>query len=189
MLPLSFRGFVAALTRLDELRVHFLQLKARALDRAGKAGLGGLQELFVVALGKVGFVVRAARLVAQNRAQRDGPRQLQHVLQLPGKGEAGVGPLAAVAQVHALVAVEQLDDFFVGLLQPLVVAGYGGVLGHGVAQLAPQLEGIFRPLVLHQLAVDFRLAGDFGRGAAIALDTPARLRRTSCALGPEMNPP
>ena len=98
---------------------------------AGEAGLGGLQELLVVAIGEVRLVVRAARLVAQHRALRNGARKLQHVLQLARKGKAGVGPLALVAQVHILVAVEQLDDLFVGLLQALVVADHGGVLGHG----------------------------------------------------------
>ena len=151
------------------MRIDFFVLKARALDVAGKAGLGGLQKLFVVASGKVGLVMRAARLIAQQRAQHDGSRKLQHVLQLAGEGKAGVGPLAAVAQVHVLVAVEQFDDLFVGLLEALVVADDGGVLGHGLAQLAPQLEGILRALVVEQLGVDFGLAGNFGSVAAVAL--------------------
>ena len=67
---------------------------------AGKAGLGGLQKLFVVALREVGLVVRAARLIAQDRSLHNHPRKLQHVLQLPRKGKAGVGPLAAIAEVR-----------------------------------------------------------------------------------------
>ncbi len=113
-----------------------------------KLALVVFRNSLVVALGKVRLVVRAARLVAQNRAQRDGPRKFQHVLKLPRKGKAGVGPLALVAQVHALVALEQLHDLLVGFLQVLVVADHGCVLGHGLAQLAPQLEGILSALVL-----------------------------------------
>ncbi len=74
------------------------------------------------------------------------------LLKLAGEGEAGVGPLAAVAEVDVLVAIEQLDDLFVGLLEALVVADDGGVLGHGFAQFAPQPEGILSAFVVEQAA-------------------------------------
>src|SRR5580698_156874 len=47
-----FRRRVTAWARLDELRVHIFVLEARAFGRAGEAGLGGLQKLFVVAIRK-----------------------------------------------------------------------------------------------------------------------------------------
>ena len=84
------------------------------------------------------------------------------------EGEAGVGPLAAVGQVHILIAVEQLDNLLVGLLESLVIANYRGVLGHGLAQLAPQLEGILIALVLQQLGIDLGLPRKFSRMAAVA---------------------
>jgi len=53
---------------------------------AGEAGLGGLQESFVVALGEVGLVVGAARFIAQNRALDDDAGELEHVVKLTRKG-------------------------------------------------------------------------------------------------------
>ena len=64
---------------------------------AGEAGLGGLQEFLVVALREVGLVVRAARFVAEECALDDDARELEHVVELTGEGEAGVGPLALVS--------------------------------------------------------------------------------------------
>src|SRR6185437_6128739 len=112
--------------------------------------------------------MRTARLIAQKSAQRNRPRELQHVVELPCKGEARIRPLAAVAQVYALVAVEQLDDLLVGLLEALVIADDGSVLGHRLPQLPPQAEGIFISLVRHQLPVDLSLSRDFPSSAAIA---------------------
>ena len=97
-----------------------------------KLALVVFKKLLVVAFGEFGFVVSAAGLVAQQSAEDDGARELQHVIELAGEGEAGVGPLAAVAEVDVFVAVEQLEDLVVGLLQAFVVADDGGVLGHGV---------------------------------------------------------
>src|SRR4051794_588167 len=112
--------------------------------------------------------MRAARFVALQRALHDYPRELQHVIELAGEGETGVGPLALVAEVDVVVTLQQFDDLLVGQLQPLVVADHGGVLGHDLAQFAPQLKGILRTLAAHQALVDFGLARDFGRVAAIA---------------------
>src|SRR5580692_11267441 len=41
---------VTARARLDELRVDLFVLEARTIGRAGKAGLGGLEKLLVVAV-------------------------------------------------------------------------------------------------------------------------------------------
>jgi hypothetical protein len=109
----------------------------------GEGGFGGLEELFVVAVGEVGFVVGAAGFVAEARALDDDAAELQHVVELAGEGEAGVGPLALVAQVDVAVAVEELDDLGVGFVEAGVVADDGGVLGHGLAEFAPELEGVF----------------------------------------------
>ena len=45
-----------------------------AFGSAGEAGLGGLEELLVVALGEVRLVVRAAGFVAKERALHDDAR-------------------------------------------------------------------------------------------------------------------
>ncbi len=57
-----------------------------------------------------------------------------------------------------LVAVEELDDLVVGLFESVVVADDGGVLGHGLAELAPDLEGVFGACVVEQALVDLLLA-------------------------------
>src|SRR5215469_945764 len=174
--PLSFGGVVAARPGLDELHIHVFEFETRAFNCSGEAGLRGLQKLFVVAIGKIGLVVRAARFIALNCAEGNATRELKHVVELAGEGEAGIGPLALVAEVHVVEAIHELDDFLVGFLESLVVADDGGVLGHGDAELAPELEGIFGALVVEQLVVDFGLALYFGSGAAVALDRGESLR-------------
>ena len=91
--------------------------------------------------------MRAARFIAQARALHNDAPELQHVVELAGKGKAGVRPLGLVRQVDVLEALQQLDDLGVRLIQARVVAEDGGVLGHGLAQLAPYFEGVFRSLV------------------------------------------
>src|SRR5918912_1586256 len=63
---------VVALARRDERDVHGLPGEDRAL--AGELGDGGLEEVLVVALGEVGLVVGAARLVAVQSPERDDAR-------------------------------------------------------------------------------------------------------------------
>ena len=115
-----------------------------------EGGLGGLEELLVVAFGEVGFVVGSAGLVAEACALDDDAAELEHVVELAGEGEAGVGPLALVGEVDVAVAVEEFDDLGVGFVEAGVVADDGGVLGHGVAELAPDLEGVFGAGVVEQ---------------------------------------
>ena len=55
-----FHCVVAARARFDVLDVDVFIFEARACDVAGVSGLGGLEKLFVVAVGEVGLVVRAA---------------------------------------------------------------------------------------------------------------------------------
>src|ERR1035441_848663 len=152
-----FGCVVTARARLDVLSIDFFVLEAGTIGGSGETGLGGLEELLIVAVGEVGFVVGAARLIAEDRSLDHGAGELQHVIELAGKGEAGIGPLAAVREVHVFVAVEQFDDLFVGLPEALVVADHGGVPGHGFAQLAPQPEGILGALVVEQAGVDLGL--------------------------------
>src|SRR5215469_1857669 len=71
--PKLFGGVVSARARLDVLRVHFFEFELRAVAMARETRLGGLQELLVVALGEVRFVVRAARFIAQDRALNNYP--------------------------------------------------------------------------------------------------------------------
>src|SRR5579862_6115137 len=113
--PLSFRYVVAPRPRLDVLCVHFFKFEFRTVALAGKGGFGGLQKFLVVAFGEIRLVVRAPGFIAQNRALRHHPRQLQHVIELAGEGKAGVGPLAFVAEVDLVVALQQLDDLLIRL--------------------------------------------------------------------------
>src|ERR1039457_5038413 len=101
-----FGCVVTARARLDVLCVDFLVLETRAFGRAGEAGFSGLQELLIVAVREVGLVMSATGLVAQQRSQDNTAGELQHVFQLAGKGEAGVCPLATVAEIDLLVAFE-----------------------------------------------------------------------------------
>src|SRR6185437_3981348 len=91
--------------------------------------------------------------------------------ELAGEGEAGVGPLALVAEVDVLEAIKELDDFFVGLFEALVVANDGGVLGHGDAKFAPELEGILCTGIVEELLVHLGLAREFGRGSGVAFSS------------------
>ena len=118
--------------------------------------------------GNSGLVVGAAALVAGGCALDDDAGELQHVLELAGEGEAGVGPLALVRQVDVLVTLEQLDQLGVGFSQAGVVADDGGVLGHGRAELAPHLEGVFLARGGEELLIEADLAGQLGCVAAIA---------------------
>ena len=136
---------------LDELRIYRFVLEARAFGRACKAGLGGFQKIFVVSVGEIRFVVCASGFVAKDRSLNYGAGELEHVVKLAGKGEAGIGPLAAVAEVDVFVPVEKLDDLFVCLFEAFVVADDGGVPGHGFAQFAPHPEGILGAFVAHQV--------------------------------------
>src|ERR1700722_4057190 len=87
---------VTARARLDELGVDFFIFESWTFGRAGEACLGGLQELFIVAVREVRLVVRASGLATEHRTKSNCAREFQHVLQLARKGEAGVGPLTAV---------------------------------------------------------------------------------------------
>ena len=74
----SLDHFVASVlsrTRLDVLNIYGLKLELGDGARSGKAGLGGLQKLLIVAIGEVGLVVCAARLVAQDRPVDNDPRK------------------------------------------------------------------------------------------------------------------
>ena len=133
-----------------------------------KAGFGGFEELFVVAFGEVGFVVGSAGLVAEACALDDDAAELEHVPELAGEGEAGVGPLALVGEVDVAVAVEEFDDLGVGFVESGVVADDGGVLGHGLAEFAPELEGVFGAGVVEEELVELLLALELGGVASVA---------------------
>src|SRR6516162_6580975 len=117
--------------------VYRLKLKLWLVSVRGKICLGRFQPILVIPLRKIRFIVRAARLVPQGRPLGDHPRKLQHVIKLTGEYHGGVGPLGAVAEIDLPEPLEHLAQFTVGLLQALVVANHGAVLGHQLAQLAP----------------------------------------------------
>jgi hypothetical protein len=64
----SFAALVLTRAGLDELGVDFFVFEAGFVGVGGECGFGGLEELFVVAVGEVGLVVRAAGLVAEGCA-------------------------------------------------------------------------------------------------------------------------
>src|SRR3984957_10546187 len=161
------RGVVAAWAGWEEADVYVFELEGGGV--VFEAGFGGFEELFVVAVGEVGFVVGSAGLVAEACALDDDAAELEHVVELAREGEAGVGPLALVGEVDVLVALEEFDDLGVGFVEAGVVADDGGVLGHGVAEFAPELEGVFGAGVVEELAVELLLAGELGGVASVAL--------------------
>src|SRR4030081_2218768 len=63
----SFRHVVLPRTRRNQRCIHRLEFKLRLLRIRREISLRGLQETLVIALGKVWFVVRPTRFVAQAR--------------------------------------------------------------------------------------------------------------------------
>src|SRR6266851_7846676 len=159
-------GVVTARMRFDVADVYVFELELWCVVDEG--GFGGLEELLVVALGEVGLVVGSAGLVAEACALDDDATELKHIVELAGKGEAGVGPLALVREVDVAVAGEEFDDLGVGLVEAVVVADDGGVLGHGFAELAPELEGVLGAGVVEQEGVELLLALELGGVATVA---------------------
>ena len=95
-------GVVAARAWFDVADVDFFEVDAGGVVYEG--GAGGFEELLVVAFGEVGFVVGSARFVAEGCALDYYAGELEHVVELAGEGEAGVGPLALVGEVDVFVA-------------------------------------------------------------------------------------
>ena len=52
----------------------------------------------------------------------DDATELEHVVELAGEGEAGVGPLGLVGEIEVLVSVEEFDDLGVAFVEACVVA-------------------------------------------------------------------
>src|SRR5580658_2887255 len=77
-----FGCVIPARARLDELGVYFFVFEARTFRCAGECGLGGLEELLVVAVGEVRLVMSASGFVSQKGAKCHSAREFQHVLQL-----------------------------------------------------------------------------------------------------------
>src|SRR6185503_5989010 len=92
---LSFRGFLLALAvvafaRLDQRYVNRLVRKDRTLARVLRDRR--LQKPLVVAVWKLGFVMRSTRLVAIQCAQRYHACQLEHVVEMPCVRQRHCGP-------------------------------------------------------------------------------------------------
>ncbi|MCU1226923.1 MAG: hypothetical protein JWQ42_5016 [Edaphobacter sp.] len=159
-------GVVAARSRFDVANINVFKLELGCV--AVEAGLGGLEELLVVALWEVGFVVGSAGLIAELCALHDDASEFEHVVELAGEGEAGVGPLALVREIDVAVASLQLNDLGVGLREPCVVTNDGGVLGHGFAELTPELEGVLGAGVVEEDVVVLLLALELGGVTTVA---------------------
>src|SRR6185295_2839097 len=114
------RDVVLPRTRRDERDVDRIVAELRTVGRP--AGLGGLEPVLVVALGELGFVVRAAAFVAAERAERDDARQLEHVPQLLHEGDLVVRPAPAVGEADSSPAILQHTERVVGVGELLVVA-------------------------------------------------------------------
>ncbi|CDN41770.1 hypothetical protein BN871_AL_00170 [Paenibacillus sp. P22] len=137
---------VVALARRNERSVDFLVRNFRAFRREFRDGR--LQELLVVPFRELRLVVRAAALVAEQRALGHRLGQLQHVPQLAGEGDAGVVPAGRIVDVDVGVALLELLDLLDRLLQTVVVADDGHVVRHPLAELLGQHVGVLRAVHL-----------------------------------------
>ena len=149
-------GGVVPQARLDQRSVHVQVRQPRAVWRP--LGDRRLQKTLVVALWKLRLVVRAARLVAGQRALHDGARQVQHVLELPRERDKLVGPVRAVRDADMLDALHQFLNLRIGRAQAVVVANDGDVLRHRVAQFLMQTVRVFSSRRSRQLLVLFLLS-------------------------------
>src|SRR5713226_6719984 len=173
----SFCHVILPRPRRNQRRIYRLKLKFRLICIRSKSCLRRLHPILVVALGKIWFVVRAARFVPQTRALSDDSRELQHVVELTDKRHGRVRPLRAIAQVDVLEAFQQLHQFGVGLEQVFVVAKDRAVFGHQLAQLAPEQKWILLAVRTHQAGIDFLLPLALGIEVAVAVGFlhPARI--------------
>src|SRR5438105_1477666 len=73
-----FGHVVSAGTRFDDASVDCFPLEAWLICIRREVGFGGLQEIGIVALRELWFVMRPARFVSSCRALRDHARELQH---------------------------------------------------------------------------------------------------------------
>ncbi len=80
--------------------------------------------------------------------------------------------MGAIAEVDMPEPLQQSAQFAVGFLQILVVADDGAVLGHQIAQFAPQFEWVLCAVRFHQRGVVFFLTFAFGVEVTIARVPP-----------------
>src|SRR5690242_177447 len=151
----SLRGIVFAHARRNQRDVHGLvgQLNIAAVPFSAR----GLEPVGVIAFGKFGFVMRAARFVARAGAHGDDPGENQHVPQFTREVQGLVGPCGAVAQVDPAVARLQFLQCAAGFLQVFVDARDGDVLGHDLAEFAPDGQRVLAPVLRDQRPVLFFL--------------------------------
>src|ERR1700722_3556490 len=64
----------------NQRRIHRFKLKLRLIRIGRENRFRRLQEILVIALGEIWFVVRPARVVAQPRSLGNHAQQLQHVV-------------------------------------------------------------------------------------------------------------
>src|SRR4051794_29631626 len=108
------------------------------------AAVGGqgdvLQPFVVVALRIVEAELRAAGLLALQRADDDALRTVEHVPQLDGAEHVLVEDGAAVVDARARGLVLQPPDDLVGLVEPRLVAEHRALLVHHRAELVLDLR-------------------------------------------------
>ena len=95
------------------------------------------------------------------------------------KAKLVLAHLAAIAEVHFLEAIEQLDNLLVGLPESLVVSDDGRVLGCGLPEFAPQPEWILGAFVVEQLFVDLSLTRQLCRSGRRRLRGPRHFAHTA----------
>src|SRR5207244_8920112 len=115
-----------------------------------------------------------AALVARERAARDDARQLEHVPELFHEGRLLIQPAAAIVQSDAPPTVFELDDLVLGAAKILVVALDGDVLGHPLAELAPERVRVLAAVHAIDALVDVGLALAFVLDGAVAADVGRR---------------
>src|SRR5207302_4378112 len=101
-LVLLLHCVVPTRTWLDQRNVHRLVRKLDVVVDPLRAR--SRQPIDVVALRKIWFVMRPARLIAGQRAERDNPRQDYHILQFACEVQRLVRPLRAVTEIDFFVA-------------------------------------------------------------------------------------
>ena len=78
---------VLSRARLDQRGVHGLELEPWLIGIWCEIRLGRLEEVHVIALGELWFVVCASGFIAQGRSLSNHPRELQHVVELTREDE------------------------------------------------------------------------------------------------------
>src|SRR6185369_5455997 len=157
---LSLRSFllglaVVALAWWNQRDIDGFVGKDRTLSRILRNRT--LQKILIITIRKLGFVVRAARLVAIQSAQRNHARELEHVGQMARMRQRHGGPKIRIVDRDAFVTVHQLEQLVVSGFELVVVTDDGDVVSHPLAHLMVQHILVLVPTLLDQLIVNLLL--------------------------------